>query len=867
GQKGKTNVSISSFVKTSSKLDLDYALTRASSSDIIAYEQTAFDSNFFNSAFGPPPGISPNALGAFSQAIVAMNEARLGRITVAERDARLETYRNLDNSKQIRDYLLESPLTQQHNITISGGNDKMTNSVSLLFEDQKSFFQGDQTKKYLINFNNRTNLTKKLTLEFGAMLQRNDVTTNSGQADPIYGGGDMLSTIRTLAPWDMLKNADGSLTDMSYLKYYKPNLDAFVPYDKFPYSDWSYNPITEVQNRDLSTEQLNARINAGLTIDILDGLRFSSRVQYEQFRTTAENYYSDKTFSVRQFINETSGPEWQSGGTPTQLVPKGGILEIGTSEVESYNFRNQLTFNRTFAEKHSIDFLGGTEIQNRVVSTTTNPPAFGYDPETLVSSELLRDKSTATLWNYYPAQYAQYFYDFSLVPQHLFSENTDRFFSVYGNLAYTYNDKYTVSGSYRTDAANIISDNPKLRYDPFWSAGLGWHLGKEDFVSNINWLDKLYIRGTYGSGGNIIPTASFTPLINLSSSLNLVTRQLTASITDVGNPTLRWEKTKSWNIGTDFSALNGKLNGTIDVYNKKGEDLIVNQALPTVFGTSQQLLNNGKMVNKGIEINLGTYLSIKGKDIVWSGNFTFAHNKNEITEFDKGVYHQTELYGGPTTSYREGYDANTLWSYQYTGMRDIGGGTVVPTVAGANGAFTAITSWAAGDARDFMTNEGTTNAPTTLGIRNSFKIYDFDLSFIVTGKFGHVFRRQSFNYSPVIGGNTNVNEKYSEVANGDPNLIIPIPTSEPRYFFYDRYYPYMDYLTQDAGHIRIQEINLTYSLPNQVTKKLGINTLNLFAQANNVGVILFNDFNEDPEYPKGTLRPQATFTFGMNLNF
>ncbi|MCB0744272.1 MAG: TonB-dependent receptor plug domain-containing protein, partial [Ignavibacteriae bacterium] len=337
GQKGKTNVSISSFVKTSSKLDLDYALTRASSSDIIAYEQTAFDSNFFNSAFGPPPGISPNALGAFSQAIVAMNEARLGRITVAERDARLETYRNLDNSKQIRDYLLESPLTQQHNITISGGNDKMTNSVSLLFEDQKSFFQGDQTKKYLINFNNRTNLTKKLTLEFGAMLQRNDVTTNSGQADPIYGGGDMLSTIRTLAPWDMLKNADGSLTDMSYLKYYKPNLDAFVPYDKFPYSDWSYNPITEVQNRDLSTEQLNARINAGLTIDILDGLRFSSRVQYEQFRTTAENYYSDKTFSVRQFINETSGPEWQSGGTPTQLVPKGGILEIGTSEVESYN--------------------------------------------------------------------------------------------------------------------------------------------------------------------------------------------------------------------------------------------------------------------------------------------------------------------------------------------------------------------------------------------------------------------------------------------------------------------------------------------------------------------------------------------------
>mgnify|MGYP006361606471 FL=1 len=867
GKKEKMNVSISSFVKTSSKLDLDYALARGSSSDVIAYEQKAFDSNFFGSLFGGPQGISPNELTPYSQAIVAMNEARLGRITNAERDARLATYRGLDNKQQIRDYLLESPLTQQNNISISGGNEVMTNNVSILFEDRKGFFQGDQTKKYLINFNNQTNVAKGVTFNVGVMLQRSDVKTNSGQEDPLFGGGDMLSTIRSLAPWDMLKNADGSLTDMSYLKYYRPNLDAFVPFDKFAYSDWSYNPITEVQNRELETKQLNARINAGLTIDIIKGMKFSSRIQYEQFKTTAENYYSDKTFDVRQFINETSGPEWNYGGTPTQLVPKGGILEQGTSEIESYNFRNQLTYNRTFGQNHSIDFLGGTEIQNKVVSTTTSPAAFGYDPETLVSSELLGNRSTASLWNFYPAQYATYFYDFSLIPEHQFSENTDRFFSVYGNLAYTYNDKYTVSGSYRTDAANIIADNPKLRYDPFWSVGLGWHLGKENVTNGVSWLDKLYLRGTYGSGGNIIPTASFTPLINLSNSLDAVTRQLTGSISDLGNPTLRWEKTKSFNIGADFSVLKGKISGSIDVYNKKGEDLIVNQSLPSVYGTSAQYLNNGKMINKGIELNIGTYVPINGKDIVWSGNFTYGYNKNEITAFDKGVYSQYELYAGPTTSYREGYNANTLWAYQYAGMHDFGGGNLVPTVVGENNANTALTGWAAGDARNYMVDQGTTNAPTTIGIRNSFKIYDFDLSFIVTGKFGHVFRRQSFNYSPVISGNTSVNEKYSEVANGDPSQIIPIPGVEPRYYFYDRYYPYMDYLTQNASHIRFQEINLTYSIPGQFTKKMGINSMNLFAQANNVGVILFNDFNEDPEYPKGTLRPQSMFTFGMNLNF
>ncbi len=864
-KKGKTSVSISSFVRASSKLDLGYALTRASSADMIAYEQQAFDSDFFGSVFGGPPGISPFDFGSFSQAVVAMNEARLGRITEGERDATLATLAGLDNSKQIRDHLLESPLTNQYNISISGGNDKMTNNLSLLYEDNRTFFQGDKTQRYLINYNNRINFNEKLTFEFGAMLQHNDQTRNSGSPD-IFGQGDMLSTIRSLAPWDMLVNSDGSLSDMSYLKYYRPNLDVFVPFDSFSYSDWSYNPITEVQNRDINTKLLNARINAGLTVDIIKGLRLSSRIQYEMFNSNAENYYSDKTFDVRQFINETSSPDWQFGGVPTPLVPKGGVLEQGKSEVRAYNWRNQLSFNRSFGEKHNVDFLGGTEVSSRVASTTTNPAAFGYNPDTLVSSELLGDRNSATLWNFFPARFASFFYNFSLAPEHQFSENTTRFFSVYGNLAYTYNDKYVISGSYRTDAANIIADDPALRYDPFWSAGLGWHVGKEAFASSADWLDRLYLRGTFGSGGNIIPGSSFTPLINLSNSLDDVTQQLTATITDVGNPTLRWEKTKSYNIGIDFSVLEGKLSGSVDVYNKKGEDLIVDQALPSVFGTSQQRLNNGKMVNKGIEINLGTYIPIKGNDIIWSGNFTFAHNDNEITELNKGVYGQFELYSGPTSSYREGFDANTLWSYVYAGLFDTGAG-LVPSVVGENNSQAPLTTWVPGDARNYMEAQGTTNAPTSIGIRNAFKIYDFDFSFIVTGKFGHVFRRQGFNYPAVIGGNTNVNEQYNAVANADPNEIIPIPGVEPRYFFYDRYYPYMNYLTEDASHIRIQEINLTYSLPRKITNKLGISSLNLFAQANNVGVILWNDFDEDPEYPKGTLRPQATYTFGMNLNF
>lgn len=867
-KKGRTNVSVSSFVRASNKIDLDYSLARASASDILDYEQRGFDSNFFGSVFGAPQGISPRDFRPYSLSLVAMNEARLGRISPAERDATLARLAGLDNTKQIEDYLLQTPLIVQHNINISGGNEKMTNSLSLLYEENKTFFQGDDEKKYLINFRNNTRLSKRLNFEFSAMLQHSDINNNSGQEDPLFGTGGMLNTIRSLAPWDMLKNPDGSLTDMSYLKYYRPNTDVFVPYDRFPYADWSYNPIEEVRNRDLNTKQINARVNAGLTLNLIEGMKLSSRIQYEIFNTDAENYYSEKTFDVRQFINETSGPEWQFGGTPTQLVPSGGILEQGSSEIRAYNFRNQLSYNRVFGEKHGVDFVAGTEIQNRVFSTTTNPSAFGYDPERLTTTELLVDRNTHSLWNFFPARFASFFYNFNLAPEHAFTERTNRFFSVYGNLAYTYNKKYTISGSYRTDAANIVAPDPKLRYDPFWSVGLSWRLGDEDFMSNINWIDQLTLRSTYGAGGNIIQASSFTPLISLGGSLDDVTNELTGSISNFGNPNLRWEKTYSWNVGADFSLFNSKVNGTLDFYHKKGEDLIVNQGLASVYGTSSQLLNRGEMVNKGIEISLGTTLPIRGNDIVWSGNLTFAHNKNEITKFDRGVYTASELSSGPTFSYREGYDANTLWSYRYAGLFDFGSGTPEPTVFGENDELAPLTTFVNGDGRAFMEAQGTTNAPTIVGFRNSFKIYDFNLSFIVTGKFGHVFRRQGFNYASSFDrGNIPLNEKVNEALNGDPNEIIPVPAVAPRYFFYDRFYPYMNYLTQDAGHIRFQEVNLTYNLPKKITNSLGLTGLNFYAQANNVGVILFNDFDEDPEFPKGTLRPQATYTFGMNLNF
>src|SRR5699024_2134359 len=147
-----------------------------------------------------------------------------------------------------------------------------------------------------------------------------------------------------------------------------------------------------------------------------------------------------------------------------------------------------------------------------------------------------------------------------------------------------------------------------------------------------DWINRLNLRLTYGVNGNIDRSAAFLPLINVSSSLDPYTQQHTASISNYGNPTLRWERTKSLNLRIDFSILHSQLYGTLNFYNKNGNDLIVSQSISAVNGTTRQKFNNGSMVNRGVEIELGATLPISD-NFSWRGSANFSYNKNKITQF------------------------------------------------------------------------------------------------------------------------------------------------------------------------------------------------------------------------------------------
>ncbi len=112
------------------------------------------------------------------------------------------------------------------------------------------------------------------------------------------------------------------------------------------------------------------------------------------------------------------------------------------------------------------------------------------------------------------------------------------------------------------------------------------------------------------------------------------------------------------------------------------------------------------------------------------------------------------------------------------------------------------------------------------------------------------------------------NARITEVLNGDMQKIIPLPQNdvEDRYYFWDRFHQYMNYLVVSANHIRMQEVNLTYNLNKAGLTKLGFQHVQVFAQGNNLFTVYANKYKEDPEYPMGGLRPQPTLTFGVKCS-
>jgi len=234
--------------------------------------------------------------------------------------------------------------------------------------------------------------------------------------------------------------------------------------------------------------------------------------------------------------------------------------------------------------------------------------------------------------------------------------------SWYGTFTYDYMNRYIVNFNIRADGSNKFGQDKSNRFLPIWSVSGRWNLHEEAFLKEVMWMNMFAFRGSYGIQGNVSPDQTPNLLIQLGS-FDPISKQYISKLSKLPNPQLRWEKTTSWNFGVDFAFLDNRLNGSVEVYRKKGKDQIISKEVASTTGSTTMQLNAGNLENKGYEIVLNV-VPVKTKDITWALNINGARNINKVTK--SGIttdYGYKEYLDGSAVI--PGEALNTFYSYKY----------------------------------------------------------------------------------------------------------------------------------------------------------------------------------------------------------
>ncbi len=855
----KLKIDANVFSRISNRIDLDQVLTQANSADHVAFERMAFENNWVPSTSYAGVFADINKSLTLAQEQLYANKA--GKINTQVMNAELDRLSKINNRSQIQDLLLRKAILNQFNVNLQSGTERSKTYVSLMYENNKTGFIKSGYDRVNLNFNNDYKISNRINFNIGANLQYRDQESS----------GATMGEIQQLSPYELLLNPDGSFG--TNLNVYNREQLSLIPSDKFSYADWSYNLLREVNGRSLKTENLNARIQAGLNVKIIDGLTFDTKIQYERAKTDYNDYYDENTFFVRGLINKVTDYNSVTKTVGKAYIPKGGILkgrefirpndnkyDINNIDLNSYLFRNQFNYDKNIGTKHSISVIAGMEMAQYTTNQRTNPYAYGY----------FSDKLQATTPPYGYGSSVDQLPNFQggnfVIPggETVFEWGRTKYVSFYSNASYTYDNKYTLTGSVRSDASNFITDDPKLRWSPLWSVGAKWNMKNESFMDNLDAVNRLDLRLTYGKNGNVDGSTSTKALLNIGSSLNASTGTITGTVADNGNPFLQWEKTTSTNFGVDFALLNNKLFGSIDLYNKQGEGIIGTVALAAATGTTSQKFNNAGITNRGIEVSLGTTVEIPNTPINYTTSLNYAYNYNNISSLYNPSLLTIDLIKG---SFVEGRPVNPIYSFTYMGMTN-----GVPYVQGPNGtlqSFNDVSLYTRGLGLPYLNYEGTATPPHTLGWVNNFKVYNFNLTAVLVGKMGGVYRNPGFSYWTQVGtGKSSVNKYVSDVFAGNPNIPGFPKANETNSYLWDRYAPALSSMIESSSYVELKELTLEYRLPTKLAKAIQVNNVKVFAQARDLGMIWqANSKGYNPDWLPGTFRPVESYTFGVNLQF
>jgi len=504
------------------------------------------------------------------------------------------------------DAVLKTGRQQNHFVNFSGsGESGISYDFGIGYQDETGNIDKESIKKYTF----KTSIFHKVSpnLELGA-------TFSGSLSEQEMGSNLAMQEAFRLNPFLFPYDEDGNLIPQPG-KVYDENGHRII--DKTS----TYNPLLEIENSSNNDRRWNGIGNAFLQYKPLNWLSFktSFNIGYDQLR---------------------NGRFW--GALTNTGVSNGNLPSSDKTHTENFNYTwdNQIDINREFKD-HSFAFTG---VQSIYSSKYEQSYLYSrYQPfETGFNNLGSGEQSTFNLSSDY-------------------IKRTLASFSL--RLNYSYKGKYLLTLSNRWDGSSLFSEGNK--WDSFPSGAIGWRIVEENFMQNMEAVSNLKLRVSYGFTGNNV-VAPYSTVNKLDTQTYYEYNGTTANgwlPSTIANATLRWEKTQEINLGLDYGIFNNRVSGTIDVYNRLSDDLLMSQELPRESGWDDMQANVGSVRNKGIELMLTT-VNIDNKNLKWETSFTFTKNKNKIVS----IYGQKEaddiannLFIGESIDAQYNYKFDGIW--------------------------------------------------------------------------------------------------------------------------------------------------------------------------------------------------------------
>lgn len=711
------------------------------------------------------------------------------------------------------DEVQQTGFTHNHNLSISGGNKSTTYNVSANYIAQDGIIKGVGNNIFTVRSYVETKTLKdRLTIAAGL----NGNIRNEWGVPRNGEGGSVYNAMYYYSPLVPVTNEDGTwYKDMSISQ--------------------NYNPLSMIYEDQSRATYKRIQATGKASLKIIDGLLLNANFSYEN------QNYSYKDYSSHQSqINQRGG---ESSRNTTEDIKK--LMEIYAN------------YDKTFNDTHKLNLLAGYSWEEQNTGEGFGARGYNFYDDTLWWNNI----GMANSWDDDPV-WAN-------------TLSTVRMISFYGRANYSYKSKYVIQAAVRRDGSSTFGSNN--RWATFPSVSLAWRLSDEKFIKNLGIFDDLKLHAGWGQSGNAMGFDIYTSRFYYQGGSRFVyTNPETGSQESYKslnaarnvNPDLKWETTSMFNIGLDFSFFGGRLNGTIEYYDKKTKDMIWDYPVSTSYYPVGWITANvGKMSNRGVELSINA-TPVQTRNFTWNTSFNFSHNRNEVVsvsnqEFNAGVlnrYNPSLPNASTATIQRiiEGEPIGTFYMYEWAGYDD-NGVSVFYVHDPETGERTGEVTNTPGE--DDRTIVGNAQPWLTMGWNNTLNYKNWDLTAFFTGVFGQkIFNEPKAFFSNVASVSEGKNVMKSIVAEQKPTDKFSAMPS-------DRY-------LENGSYFRLANLTLGYTFRNF---NGWLRDLRIYASCNNV-FTLTGYSGRDPEINLGGLEPgidsrndhyprTRQFLIGATINF